>query len=91
MTQDRRVTRAVARFLYERYAGYAAGIRYESRLAGGLECWALWPPAARLLAAADLNPLSPEDPDLIAAAELLDVALPGLDQIDPTEWVDRGF
>jgi RES domain-containing protein len=89
MTQDRRVTRAIARFLYEGYAGEADGIRYESRVAPGLECWALWPTAERFLGPSDLEPLSPDNPVLIQAASLVHVALPDPEELEAREWVDR--
>lgn len=81
MTQDRRVTRRVAGFLYEHYRHEAMGIRYESRLMSDLECWALWPQAQVAVYDVDVEPISPETPALVEAAERLGVLLPPLDHI----------
>lgn len=81
MGPDRRITRNVARHIYELALAESeiqvGGLRYESRYFGDWECWALWEPSPIREAAAD-PPLdvSPSDIDLRKAADVLSVRLP---------------
>ena len=76
MTQDRRITRTVAGHLYSQAAATATGIRYASRVHGGLECWALWEHCDEHLTDRESTPLTPEHPEVKQAAELLELQLP---------------
>jgi hypothetical protein len=89
MTQDRRLTRRVAGFLSDHFGDEAVGLRYESRLAAGLECWALWPQAQLPLHMPDVEPISPETPELVEMAERFGLELPAPDEVVPREWADR--
>lgn len=80
MSQDRRVTRQIAGFLRE-YAdsdlhdqGPIAGLRYESRIAAEQTCWAIWQDRLQL-SDEQTRTLTSEDPDLLEAAELLDLEI----------------
>ena len=53
----------------------AAGLRYESRLAPGWECWALWEPVPVDAGEASVERVGIEIPALRRAAELLGVVL----------------
>lgn len=53
----------------------AAGLRYESRLAPGWECWALWEPLPLDVNQANLERVTIDTPALRRAAELLGVVL----------------
>ena len=53
----------------------AGGLRYESRLPPGWECWALWEPLALEPANAEIEQVHIEMPALRGAAELLGVWL----------------
>jgi hypothetical protein len=53
----------------------AAGLRYESRLAAGWECWALWEPLPLDAEEASVEQVSIDTPALRRAAELLGVVL----------------
>jgi RES domain len=77
MTQDRRITRQVADHLHQQ-AGTTglSGIRYESRIQRGLECWALWDECAPELTNVEVDPLTPETPEIKQAADLLQLQLP---------------
>jgi hypothetical protein len=76
MTQDRRITRTVAGHLYSQAAATATGIRYESRVHSGLECWALWEHCDEHLTDRESTLLTPEHPEVKQAAELLELQLP---------------
>jgi hypothetical protein len=81
MGQDRRITRTVATY-YHRYARVEEnrsirGLRYQSRLDGGWECWAMWRPLPFVTAAATLTAVTSDNPDLVAAARRLRLRLPG--------------
>ena len=78
MSQDRRVTRQIAGFLRE-YADSdlheerpIAGLRYESRIAAEQTCWAIWQDRLQL-SDEQVSSIASEDPDLLKAAELLDL------------------
>ena len=80
MSQDRRVTRQIAGFLRE-YAdsdlndqGPIAGLRYESRIAPGQTCWAIWQDRLQL-SDEQARSITSEDPDILKAAELLDLEI----------------
>lgn len=53
----------------------AAGLRYESRLAPGWECWALWEPLPLDIDQANVERVGIDTPALRRAAELLGVVL----------------
>jgi hypothetical protein len=53
----------------------AFGIRYESRLPPAWECWALWEPLPLEVDEARISGVTIDDPNLRAAAALLDVPL----------------
>jgi hypothetical protein len=79
--QDRRITRPIARHYYQLAQTpdheSIAGLRYESRLVEGWECWAIWEPSPlRTSQAGPLRPVAYDDPALAEAARLLSVALP---------------
>jgi hypothetical protein len=78
MTQNRNVTRTIAGHLYG-VAGSAdaniCGIRYESRVCSGLECWAVWEHCSDQLVDREVDPLTPNVPELRQAAELLGLRL----------------
>jgi RES domain len=79
MTQDRSITRTVAGYLHA-YASTSSisigGIRYESRIHTGLECWAVWAQHAEYLVDRDIDPLTPDTPGVKEAADLLELKLP---------------
>jgi RES domain len=78
MSQDRRVTRQIAGFLREyadsdlRDQGPVAGLRYESRIAAEQTCWAIWQDRLQLSDEQQCS-ITGEHPDLLEAAELLDI------------------
>ncbi|MGH3848408.1 MAG: RES domain-containing protein [Pseudonocardiaceae bacterium] len=78
MTQDRTITRAVAghlQMLASAGQTHICGIRYESRVHAGLECWAAWEHCSEQLVDREVNPLTPHTPDLRDAAQLLGLQL----------------
>lgn len=79
INQDRRITRAIAGHLYAHATDTTVairGLRYESRLCRGLECWALWEQCNGYLVDRETDPLTPEIPEIKKAAELLKLRLP---------------
>lgn len=52
-----------------------AGLRYESRLLEGWECWALWEPSPIRLHGSVVHAVTRANPDLLAAARRLAIAL----------------
>ena len=81
MTQDRRITRRIARHYYDLSQAHDhhafCGIRYESRLDAQYECWALFvPPLPFDTAEADVTHLTWSNEHLRAAAERLSLTLP---------------
>ncbi len=77
MGHDRRITRAVAGHLHvQAGAGEIWGIRYESRVYRGLECWALWAHCDDALVDREVDPLTLDLPEIKRAAELLELQLP---------------
>jgi hypothetical protein len=73
MGPDRRITRNVAGTCKLLAAGSRSvgGLRYESRLSGDWECWAVWEPFALDEAAQSARPVDRNDPALRAAARKL--------------------
>jgi hypothetical protein len=57
------------------------GIRYESRLDGAFECWALWPQARVVMYDEDVEPISVETPELVEVATRLALTLPTLEEM----------
>lgn len=81
MTQDRRITRRVARHYYDlsQASDHHAwcGIRYQSRLDADYECWAMFvPPLPFDPKTAEVTQLTWADERLRAVAERLSLALP---------------
>lgn len=81
MTQDRRITRQVARYYYDLSLAHdhsnMRGLRYESRLSSEYECWALFvPPEPFDPSATTLTQLTWSDKQLRAAADRLSLSLP---------------
>ena len=78
MTQDRRITRAVVGHLHRFAAEHEGicGVRYESRIRAGLECWAVWEHCRERLVDREVDPLTPHTPELREAAELLGLDMP---------------
>ncbi len=81
MTQDRRITRRVARHYYDLSQAHdhhaCCGIRYESRLDRQYECWAMFvPPLPFDPSQAEVTHLTWSDERLRAAAERLSLTLP---------------
>ena len=79
MSPDRRITRPVATF-YHRISRLESsrrlrGLRYQSRLDGGWECWALWRPLPLKSVTADVTVATANHPDLAAAARRLRLRL----------------
>jgi RES domain len=75
---DRRITRIVAAVCHElaNRPPTACGLRYESRLRGEWECWALWEPFPFLPLPAEVRPVRKDDPALRSAARKLGIKLP---------------
>jgi hypothetical protein len=72
---DRRLTRPIARHCWTlaQTADHRdwAGLRYESRLRAGWECWALWEPNPIRLHSSRIRAVTRTDRDLhVAAGEL---------------------
>ena len=80
MSQDRRVTRQIAGFLREyadgelRDQGPIAGLCYESRIAAEQTCWAIWQDRLQISDEQQCS-ITSEHPDLLKAAELLDIKI----------------
>ena len=76
---DRRLTRPIARYYWTLAQSPDhrewAGLRYESRLSAGWECWALWEPSPIRLHASEVHAVTRSDPDLRAAAARLRLTL----------------
>lgn len=76
---DRRLTRPIARHFWtlSRTPDHRAwaGLRYESRLLGAWECWAIWEPSPVRAHQSSVRAVTRTDPDLRAAAERLRIAL----------------
>lgn len=70
----RALTQGIARWAYER--GYA-GLRYGSRYNEAFHCWAIFerPAVTTFQPEGALEPLAPDDPDLLAAVRLFDLAV----------------
>lgn len=76
---DRRLTRPIARYYWTLAQSPDhrdwAGLRYESRLSAGWECWALWKPSPIRLHVSDVHTVTRANPDLRAAAARLRLIL----------------
>lgn len=76
---DRRITRPIARHFWvlahsPDHRGWA-GLRYESRLFSGWECWSLWEPSPLRPHTFEVHPITRSDPALRAAADRLRLTL----------------
>lgn len=76
---DRRLTRPIARHCWTlaRTPDHRdwAGLRYESRLRAGWECWAVWEPSPIRLHSSHVRAVTRANVDLCAAAEALGLIL----------------
>ena len=80
MTGDRRVTRYLARHLWQtcrdRGLTHIRGLRYESRLTPTATCFALWDdPSPIDTSTITLHPVEPTDPSLLRAVEVLGLSI----------------
>jgi hypothetical protein len=73
-SSDRTLTRPISRLAYD---GGFDGIRYASRHGDDLECWAIFEPFPDLVVMGRED-VRLDDPDLIDAAQKLDLTLPSL-------------
>lgn len=77
-SQDRRITRTVSRHFYELAQTPdhtdLRGLRYESRILADWECWVIWEPSP-MLPDSTVTKVTKTNPDLLKAAELLDLAV----------------
>jgi hypothetical protein len=76
---DRRLTRPIARYYWTLAQSPDhrdwAGLRYESRLSSGWECWALWEPSPIRLHISAVHAVTRINPDLHSAAARLRLTL----------------
>jgi hypothetical protein len=72
-TKERRLTQPISRWAYERSF---QGIKYTSRFEHDFTCWAIFE-GASFTAAGDPEVIARDDPDLIRAAHIFDLRLPG--------------
>lgn len=76
---DRRLTRPIARHYWTLAQSPDhrewAGLRYESRLREGWECWAVWEPSPVRLHVSQVHAVTRANPDLVVAAERLGLVL----------------
>jgi hypothetical protein len=73
---DRRVTQMISEWAYlngDGVGGDVAGIRYESRIRAGWECWALFDDEDLGIEVVTKVPITLDMPDLVAVAELFDL------------------
>lgn len=73
---DRRVTQLISEWAYlaeEEDAPLYAGIRYESRIRSGWECWALFDDEDLDIEVVEALPITRDMPALLAVAELFDL------------------
>lgn len=85
LSAPRKLTQQISRHVYERSTpeGQAefAGIAYGSRLGDDLTNWAIFEPAPPIVEAPftvlDREPIGPDDPDLLRAAEPLGLNIDG--------------
>ena len=80
MTGDRRVTRYLARHLWQTCRDHGLthirGLRYESRLTPAGKCYALWDdPNPIDTSTITLHPVEPTGPSLVRAAEVLGLSI----------------
>ena len=73
MSQDRRITRPLASYLYSVARSQAVGIQFESRLVPGL-CFALW--ESTPISPGDLTPVTTANKDLQRATKALHIKMP---------------
>lgn len=76
MHADRRITRSIAGHLHAVAESGVIGLRYESRLHRGIECWAVWEQARDELYDVDMDPLTPQLRAVNEAASILALTLP---------------
>lgn len=75
---DRRVTRMISEWAYmasERGEPSFAGIRYESRLRSGWECWAVFDDEELQIDVLESRPIGSDMPELMTVAELFELRI----------------
>jgi hypothetical protein len=75
---DRRVTRMISEWAYLARDGDEAtyaGIRYESRIRSGWECWALFDDEELEMEVLETLPITPDLPELISVARLFNLQI----------------